>query len=284
VKEGIFRDLKMWKQQQDTSAVCDMFPHARKKFADAGMPENRIDYILIKWVKFMYPEALATCHGIVEPELSKMHEGEKVSPSSELARLLLSFNSVGTSLARKSILRRPTLLMRNDEPATRRKVLAFSVATALTSQRASAFVDPEMAKNPKKKKPEAPEKEFVKTPSGAVYFDLKKGKGYSPNEGDYIVMKYKGYLSNGKIFDSSEAPGKGKFAAKYKATPSQMIKGWEEALDGMQEGGVRVVSLPPELGFGEKGLKDADGFVMVPPNEKLQYELNLIRVSLTPNL
>merc|ERR1712072_1186095 len=58
LKEGIFGRLKIWKQQQDKNAVREMIPKVHKMFADAGMPDDRIDYILVKWVKSVYPDAL----------------------------------------------------------------------------------------------------------------------------------------------------------------------------------------------------------------------------------
>ena len=71
-------------------------------------------------------------------------------------------------------------------------------------------------------------------------------------------------LSHGRaVFDSSDAPGKGPKAAKYGAEPAQMLKGWEEAMEGMREGGIRVVQIPPALAYGEAGICSEDGSCLV---------------------
>mmetsp|Transcript_124400 Transcript_124400/g.229181 ORF Transcript_124400/g.229181 Transcript_124400/m.229181 type:complete len:255 (+) Transcript_124400:86-850(+) len=150
---------------------------------------------------------------------------------------------------------------------SRRQFAAAAAAAALLPQAASAA---EVVKKP------------VRTENGVYYFDQKVGNGYSPQKGDIVVLEYKGYDSKGKLFDSNDAPGKkGKFARKFGF--GQMIAGWEEGMDGMKEGGTRVMQIPPALAFGEKGLCPGDGGpCLVQPNEKVQYELTLQRVSLPP--
>lgn len=86
-------------------------------------------------------------------------------------------------------------------------------------------------------------------------------------------------------FLARQGPGRKPLAAKYKAEPSQILPGWEEALDGMQMGQTRIIQVPPALAYGEKGLKiptkDGEEF-LVPPNERLQFEITLVQVSLPP--
>ena len=88
------------------------------------------------------------------------------------------------------------------------------------------------------------------------------------------------------MYDSSEGPGRKPLAAKYKADPPQLLPGWEEALDGMQMGQTRIIQVPPALAYGAKGLpietKSGETEYLVPPNERLQFELTLIQVSLPP--
>jgi len=131
---------------------------------------------------------------------------------------------------------------------------------------------------------------FFSTEGGVKYFDLEEGKcalfnvACSPQQGDLVKIKYKAYLSNGKMFDSSEGPGRKPLAAKYKT--GQLLPGWEEALETMKEGGTRVIQVPPALAYGEKGIKietkDGSTEYLVPPNEKLQYELTLVQVAVPP--
>jgi len=136
----------------------------------------------------------------------------------------------------------------------------------------------------------ADQPKFFATPGGVKYFDLKEGScavfniACSPNKGDLVKIKYKAYLSNGRMFDSSDGPGRKPLAATFGS--GQLLPGWEEALAGMKEGGTRVIQVPPALAYGEKGImietKDGSTEYLVPPNEKLQYELTLVQVAIPP--
>lgn len=66
------------------------------------------------------------------------------------------------------------------------------------------------------------------TPGGVKYFVKESGSCSPfnpcvPQQGDIVKIKYKAYLSNGKMFDSSEGPGRKPIAAKYKASPPQLV-------------------------------------------------------------
>eukprot|EP00322_Chrysochromulina_rotalis_P011809 CAMPEP_0115843370 /NCGR_PEP_ID=MMETSP0287-20121206/8278_1 /TAXON_ID=412157 /ORGANISM="Chrysochromulina rotalis, Strain UIO044" /LENGTH=240 /DNA_ID=CAMNT_0003297063 /DNA_START=15 /DNA_END=738 /DNA_ORIENTATION=+ len=102
----------------------------------------------------------------------------------------------------------------------------------------------------------------------------------------YTLSADKAYLSNGKMFDSSDGPGRKPLAAKYKASPPQLLPGWEEALETMEQGGTRIIQVPPEMAYGDKGVKvetkDGGSEYLVPPGEKLQFELTLVQVALPP--
>jgi len=88
------------------------------------------------------------------------------------------------------------------------------------------------------------------------------------------------------MFDSSDGPGRKPLAAKYKASPPQLLPGWEEALETMEQGGTRIIQVPPEMAYGDKGVKvetkDGGSEYLVPPGEKLQFELTLVQVALPP--
>jgi len=58
VKKGFFARLKYYKEQNDSRAVRTLVEKTRPLFSAAGMPADRIDYILNKWVKYVYPEAV----------------------------------------------------------------------------------------------------------------------------------------------------------------------------------------------------------------------------------
>lgn len=130
------------------------------------------------------------------------------------------------------------------------------------------------------------------TPGGVRYFDKVSENSCSPfnpctaQAGDFVKIKYKSYLSNGAMFDSSENPGRKPLAVKYKASPPQMIPGWEEALEGMQQGQTRIIQVPASMAYGDKGIKvetkDGSTEYLVQPGERLQFELTLVQVALPP--
>ncbi len=113
----------------------------------------------------------------------------------------------------------------------------------------------------------------VSTKSGLQYIDRKVGNGAFPNPDDTVHLNYRGTLVNGAEFDSSESRGDGPFAVKL----DQLIRGLREGLSTMRESGIRVIVVPPELGFGMDGVPGK-----VPPAATLFYEVEL--VYLTPPL
>lgn len=161
-------------------------------------------------------------------------------------------------------------------PTRRDLVLATSSAAAAAVVGLPALADDKVV----------PKSKIGVTPGGVKYFDKEPGtcspfNPCVPQQGDIVKIKYKAYLSNGQMFDSSEGPGRKPLAARYKATPPQMIPGWEEALETMEQGSTRIIQVPANLAYGEKGIKVGEEY-LVPPNEKLQYELTLVQVALPP--
>ena len=101
-------------------------------------------------------------------------------------------------------------------------------------------------------------------------------------EGDLVIVDYIGYLADGRVFDSSSSPGRKPLAIQI--GKNTVIPGLEEAVLGMQQGGQRIVIVPPALGYGERGvcLGDAGSDCLVPPNSVIEYDLTLRRVSPSP--
>jgi len=128
------------------------------------------------------------------------------------------------------------------------------------------------------------------TPGGVKYFTKVTDDTCSPfnpctpQKNDLVKIKYKSFLSNGQMYDSSEGPGRKPLAVKFGA--GQMLPGWEEGLEGMKMGQTRVIQVPPSMAYGDKGVeiptKDGGKEYLVPPNERLQFELTLVQVSLPP--
>ena len=78
--------------------------------------------------------------------------------------------------------------------------------------------------------------------------------------------------------------GEWPIAAAFKK--GQLLPGWEEGMDGMAMGQTRIIQVPPALAYGDKGIqipnKNGEMEYLVPPGERLQFELTLIQVALPP--
>ena len=105
----------------------------------------------------------------------------------------------------------------------------------------------------------------VKTlPSGLQYKVIEAGKGRKPQRSDTVTLHYRGMRIDGSEFDSSDADG-----APASFRVDQVIGGWTEALQLMQEGAKWELYLPPKLGFGRSGPM---------ADETLVYEIELLAV------
>lgn len=84
--------------------------------------------------------------------------------------------------------------------------------------------------------------------------------------GDNVKVHYKGTLTDGSVFDSSE----GKEPLEFAVGSGQVIPGFEEAMIGMNVGDSKVVDIPVEKAYGER----KDEFVMTVPVEQAPPDLN----------
>jgi FKBP-type peptidyl-prolyl cis-trans isomerase len=108
-------------------------------------------------------------------------------------------------------------------------------------------------------------------PDGLEYWDIKEGTGPAAKKGDKVKVHYTGWLTSGKKFDSSVDRNE-PFAFTLGA--GQVIKGWDEGVDGMKVGGKRQLRIPPELGYGSRG----SGGV-IPPNATLIFDVELLGIN-----
>ena len=109
----------------------------------------------------------------------------------------------------------------------------------------------------------------VKTlPSGLQYQVLREGNGRKPTATDQVECHYEGTLINGQVFDSSYRRGE---TATFGL--NQVIKGWTEGLQLMQEGAKYRFFIPYNLAYGEQGAGQA-----IPPYAALIFDVELIKV------
>jgi FKBP-type peptidyl-prolyl cis-trans isomerase FkpA len=111
---------------------------------------------------------------------------------------------------------------------------------------------------------------FYTSSTGLKFRDLSKGKGQRPRVGQTVVVHYTGWLTNGKKFDSSVDRGE---PFEFVLGTGQVIKGWDEGVKGMNIGGKRRLTIPPQLGYGQQGAGNS-----IPPNATLVFEVELLRV------
>jgi len=108
------------------------------------------------------------------------------------------------------------------------------------------------------------------TPSGVWYWDVQTGEGSAALRGHAVKVHYRAWIANGKEFASSISDGRPPI---FTLGAGQVIRGWEEGVEGMKVGGKRQLRIPPDLAYGAAGVPS-----LVPPNATLIYDVELIAV------
>ncbi|HRP95806.1 MAG TPA: FKBP-type peptidyl-prolyl cis-trans isomerase [Rhodocyclaceae bacterium] len=106
--------------------------------------------------------------------------------------------------------------------------------------------------------------------NGLVIEDLETGAGATAEKGRTVSVHYTGWLTDGRKFDSSKDRND---PFQFPLGAGHVIRGWDEGVQGMLEGGRRKLTIPPELGYGARG---AGG--VIPPNATLVFEVELLKV------
>lgn len=110
--------------------------------------------------------------------------------------------------------------------------------------------------------------DVVVLPSGLQYQVLKAGNGKKPKATDRVRCHYEGTLINGKVFDSSYKRGE---PAVFGL--NQVIAGWTEGVQLMQEGAKYRFFIPYNLAYGERGAGQS-----IPPYAALVFDVELLEV------
>lgn len=114
--------------------------------------------------------------------------------------------------------------------------------------------------------------------SGLIKIDVKLGTGAKATPGKFVKVHYTGWLYDeaardhkGKKFDSSRDRNS---PFEFPLAAGQVIRGWDEGVQGMKVGGQRTLIIPPEMGYGRQG---AGG--VIPPNATLVFDVELLGIN-----
>jgi FKBP-type peptidyl-prolyl cis-trans isomerase len=115
---------------------------------------------------------------------------------------------------------------------------------------------------------------FMTTVGGVEYKDLKPGTGERAEVGDVATIQFAGWLEEkgGKGRELYDTHTRGDTVSFVIGT-DKVMQGWNEGVIGMRPGGKRLVKVPPELGYGSRGVQD-----VVPPNARLIFVIELLEL------
>lgn len=111
------------------------------------------------------------------------------------------------------------------------------------------------------------------TSSGLKYIISEKGNGARAENGKTVEVHYTGYLTDGKIFDSSRDRNQ---PIEFVLGQGQVIKGWDEGIGLMNVGDKMRLIIPSGLAYGKKGAGN-----VIPPDATLIFDVELLKVSET---
>ena len=107
--------------------------------------------------------------------------------------------------------------------------------------------------------------------------DEATGNGHEAVAGRRVTVHYTGWLYDqgtadhkGTKFDSSRDRGE---PFTFRLGKGEVIRGWDEGVAGMKVGGRRILTIPPDYGYGAQG---AGG--VIPPNATLVFDVELLDV------
>jgi FKBP-type peptidyl-prolyl cis-trans isomerase len=107
------------------------------------------------------------------------------------------------------------------------------------------------------------------TASGLYYIETLEGDGNYPQYGDKVTLEYLGRFLNGEVFDTSYDGPPISFYLGY----GDVIKGWDEGISYMKNGGKATLIIPSSLAYGAQGSGDA-----IPPYSTLIFDVELLAI------
>lgn len=122
-----------------------------------------------------------------------------------------------------------------------------------------------IAKLPKPNVPAGP------PPKKLVTKDVKEGSGAPAKAGDEVSVHYVGVLyKDGELFDANWGEDE---PFTFTLGAGEVIKGWDQGVEGMKVGGQRELFIPPSLAYGPEGV-----YPSIPPNSTLAFLVELLAV------
>jgi len=109
------------------------------------------------------------------------------------------------------------------------------------------------------------------TASGVRYWDIQTGEGNPATKGHVVKVLYTAWVEKGmKEFASSTSDGR---VPVFTLGVGQVIRGWEDGVEGMKVGGKRQLRIPPDMAYGSAGAPP-----LVPPNATLIFDVVLLEL------
>ena len=100
--------------------------------------------------------------------------------------------------------------------------------------------------------------------------NVREGTGAEAVAGKNVSVHYTGTLTDGSKFDSSHDRGE---PFTFRLGGGQVIQGWGQGVSGMKVGGLRKLTIPHHLAYGERGFPP-----VIPPRATLVFEIELLGV------
>jgi FKBP-type peptidyl-prolyl cis-trans isomerase FkpA len=104
------------------------------------------------------------------------------------------------------------------------------------------------------------------TGSGLYYVITTQGTGVQPSANSVVTVNYKGYLTDGTVFDRSPAGG-------FVTSLTKVIQGWQEGIPLFKKGGKGMLLVPSALGYGSQATAS------IPASSVLIFDIELVDVN-----